>query len=168
MTTRTIDKWLPIWGHFAAFRTCPIVLAEAKEVVTHGSRNGRPNSERHENSVQGLALQYAVAVHLLMLGNVVSRAPAGAYHYDLIVNGYYVDVKGRFTGKYWQQTDYEAKTIEETGDRVLYLCIDCFPETRPEENRFQYKGACWSFDLEKGMYQPYVKTFSEIPELILI
>lgn len=164
MSSLPVGAWLPILPMYELFLKDPGVLEEAQAVVKNGSKNGRSDAQRLLDATQGLALQYAVAAHLLMLGYTVSRAPNGVYHYDLVVNGVLVDIKGRFSGKYWQQTPWEKSEIEKTGDRVLYLCIDWFPEAphRSNDQRFQHKGQCWSDNLEKGMYEPYVKDFAQV------
>jgi hypothetical protein len=165
------NDWIDLWRRFTFNLDDPHILAEAHEILIHGARGERSDDVRLEDSKRGLAVQYAVADHLFKQGNAVCRPEDGVYHYDLIVNGYFVDVKCRFTGKFWQQTKYEAKKVPESGDRVLYLCIDAFPETRPEDQRFKYMGGCWSENLSPSDYGcPYVdqKNFIDLDELMVI
>lgn len=158
-----IGTKLPIWHLYEAFLNDSQIEAEALDILKNGSSNGRDQVQRYIDAVQGLSLQYAVMVYLAMNGYTVSRAPRGVFHYDLVVDGIKVDVKGRFTGKYWQQSKFEAEEIQKTGDEVLYFCVDYFSETqRPNAlDRFVYHGSCWSNDLCTLHYNPYVTNFNE-------
>ena len=134
------------------------VEKEASQIVRSGVRSGRTKAEHEESAIKGLALQYAIAEWLISLGFTVELAPPDVMHYDLIVQGLKVDVKTRWHGKYWQQSEWEKAKIEETGDKVLYLCIDVF-----QDGKLTHEGQCWSDKLQWSEFGcPWVQTRSEI------
>ncbi len=150
---------LPIDASVFLFLEDEHVLEEARQISIHGKKGGRSREYVATAAVPGLAVQYAVAEHLQSLGYTVEPPPPGVFHYDMIVNGVFVDVKCRFSGKYFEQSEWEARMLETTGDRVLYFCVDALPTS------FVFKGICWSENLQPSSYGcPYVAWFEEMFE----
>ena len=145
---------------FEYFRSSDDLLKqEIKEILDSGARSGRTTEKRKEDITNGLALQYAVASELDQRGYDVLLPPREIMHYDLIVQGIKVDVKGRFPGaKFWQQSQWECQECTKRKEDILYLCIDVL-----QNNTFVHAGQCWSYNLEPSKFNsPWVKIFYEI------
>ena len=150
---------LPIDERVIALMNDESVLAEADELAIHATPSGRTRDEVRANAIPALAIQRAVFEHMTACGYEVQAPPPNTFQYDGIVNGILVDVKARLDGKFWQQTLWEKRTLEQTGERVLYLCVDVLPN-----GKYIFKGAVWIENLIPSPYGcPYVshRTFED-------
>lgn len=125
---------------------------EAAELARHCTLSNRTIESVEQDSVPALAIQHAVLELLALMGARYDRPAEGVFQYDGILDGTKVDVKVRFNGKRWQQSQWEARKLKETGERVLYLCIDVTIDCV-----IIFKGCIWGEELEPSMYgSPYV------------
>lgn len=153
---------LPIQARVFELMYDQAVLNEAHELSIHAAKEGRSPEEVEQNSIPSLAVQHAVLEYLRDSGATYAPPPAGTYQYDGVLNGVLVDVKARFDGKYWQQTKWEAWKLNQTGERVLYLCVDV-----TSDSRFIFRGCIWVENLEPSGYgNPYVNVHN-LRDLVL-
>lgn len=121
------------------------VKAEAWNIAGDGDEK-RSSEEKFRDALKGLSVQHAMGQLLIHRGYEVLPAPKNEKHYDLLVRGngildwIKVDVKGRWKKRFFEQTEWEAKYVTQSGDRILYLCIDWMPI----EKCFRHTGQCWS------------------------
>jgi hypothetical protein len=157
-----IGSWLPLQDLYTAFKADKFIIDEANEIVKSGAANGRSAEEKYDCSIRGLALQYALISYLeANADGEIILAPRDALHWDFSFNGILIDVKGAW-GRYFSQSAWEQQEINRLHAQVLYLCVACFPE-----DKFQFKGGCWSQDLAPSQYGgQYVQTFYDVSALI--
>lgn len=156
---------------YHAFQADEKIITEAKETTRNSTRGQRTEEQHFYDCLRGIALQYAVKLWLCYLGYIIRDPPPDVKHYDfeVLINERWVkvDVKGRFSGKYFQQTEWESHAVPSRGNDVLYICID---ELLAEKNQatvdsFRHTGQCWSKDLLPGEHgRPFVPPsgFSEV------
>lgn len=142
---------LPIEDRVIELMNSDEIATIAKELSVHAKKNGRSQQEVFENSVPSLAIEHAALEYFAKTLNSKFEWPApNVFHYDGKLNGVLVDVKTRFGGRYWQQTPWEVKTIADTGDKVLYICIDLLPAA------YKFMGCIWGSDLLPSQHgSPY-------------
>lgn len=130
------------------------LIAHAEKVALTCAKNGRTLEERVLNLIPSLAVEKATLAYLRTLGYIVNDPPSDTFQYDGIVDDVLVDVKTRFDGKYWQQTPWEVSKLKQTGENVLYLCVDLMPT-----EEFIFRGCTWGHELKTSNYgQPYAYT----------
>ena len=140
---------LPIAERYKDFLAEAAVMAEAEDIVKHGSRDGRSAEERLSDALKGLVVQYCVAELVQAEGYKIElNHDASNFWYDFKIGHVFVDVKSRWVGRYWSQSPAEHRAIQEKNVRVLYLCIDAMPR----DGSFVYRGACWSNDMAPSQF----------------
>jgi hypothetical protein len=144
-----IGSVLPIQEYVKEFCSDWYVLEEATRIASNPSRDDTRSPElRLTHATNGLAVQFAFAKYLQQQGfEITLNFNRKDWWYDFIANGIYIDVKSRWDGKYFEQSQKECEHLKRTGAQVLYVCIDAMPD-----GSFIHRGECWGADLHPSSF----------------